>query len=141
MAHTTEHIAHNGSGHEHREASPRLIVETVIGLVISVVIVCAIVFGVFTIFKVQTRNEDRVSAMSGPNQLPPGPHLEVHPAEELKALRTHEDEVLNSYRWVDKASGTVHITIDKAMDEVVNQLPMRPQSQAQAQGGTRAKPH
>lgn len=140
MAHSAEHTTPNGTGHEHREASPRLIVETVIGLAISVVIVCLIVYGVFVLFKVQTRNEDRVSAMSGPSQLPPGPHLEVHPAEELKALRAHEDEVLNSYRWVDRASGTVHIPIDKAMDEVVNQLPMRPHPQAQSQGGTRAKP-
>lgn len=134
MAHSAEHT-HNTAGHENREASVRLIVETVIGLVISVVIVCVIVWGVFNLFKFQTRKEDRVSAMSGPVQLPPGPHLEVHPAEELKGLRAHEEEVLDNYRWIDKDKGIVHIPISKAMDEVLNQLPMRPQ----ASGGGSAK--
>lgn len=134
MAHSAEHTS-SGTGHEHREASVRLIIETVIGLVISVVVACLIVWGVFNLFKFQTRKEDRVSAMSGPVQLPPGPHLEVHPAEELKGLRAHEDEVLDSYRWIDKNNGIVHIPISKAMDEVISQLPMRPQTP----GGTGAK--
>jgi hypothetical protein len=34
-------------------------------------------------------------------------------------LRRHEDEILNSYGWVDQKAGVVRIPIDKAMDLLV----------------------
>lgn len=130
----TAHSTHNGSGHEHREADVRLIVETIVGLAISVVIVCVIVWGVFVVLE-KTTPQAQMSPVAAPPQLPPGPRVEEHPAEELKALRARENELLNKYGWVDQKSGTVHIPIDKAMDEVVGKLPMRP---AQP-GGANAK--
>lgn len=127
-------------GHEHREANVRIIVETVVGLIVSVVIVCLIVWGVFNIFKYQTGGAGaRLNSNAGPRQFPPSPHLEVHPWEELRGLRAHEDDVLNHYRWVDQKAGIVHIPIEKAIDEVVSQLPVRPQG-GQAQGGGRTQP-
>jgi len=137
MADTVEHSNHPVVGHDHTEANVRIIIETVIGLVISVVIVCLIVWGVYNLFKMQTnKTGTRVSGMAAPPFLPPAPHLEVHPYEELRGLRAHEDDVLNHYRWVDKSKGIVHIPIDKAMDEVVSQLPQRPSGQ----GGQNAPP-
>lgn len=133
MSNPAEHTTHNGSGHEHREADVRLIVETVIGLAISVAVVCAIVWGIFVLLQ-KTSPEERPSPVATAPQLPPGPHVEEHPAEELKALHAREDELLNKYGWVDQKSGTVHIPIDKAMDEVVSKLPTRP-----AQGGANAR--
>jgi hypothetical protein len=134
MSNPAEHSSHNGAGHEHREADPRLIVETVIGLTISVVVVCVIVWGIFVLFQ-KTSPEEHPSPVALAPQLPPGPRVEEHPAEELKALRVRENDLLNQYGWVDQKAGTVHIPIDKAMDNVVGTLPMRPQ-----QGGANAKP-
>ena len=134
MSNAAEHSSHNGTGHEHREADPRLIVETIIGLTISVIVVCVIVWGIFVLFQ-KTSTEPHPSPVALQPQLPPGPHVEEHPAEELKALRVREEDLLKKYGWVDQKAGTVHIPIDKAMDEVVGKLPMRPQ-----QGGANAKP-
>jgi hypothetical protein len=134
MSNVSEHSTHNGTGHEHREADPRLIVETIIGLTISVIVVCVIVWGIFVLFE-KTSPEPHPSPVALQPQLPPGPHVEEHPAEELKALRAREQDLLNKYGWVDQKAGTVHIPIDKAMDEVVGKLPMRPQP-----GGANAKP-
>jgi len=134
MSNATEHSTHNGTGHEHREADARLIVETIIGLTISVIVVCVIVWGIFVLFQ-KTSPEAHPSPVALQPQLPPGPHVEEHPAEELKGLHAREDDLLNKYGWVDQKAGTVHIPIGKAMDEVVGKLPSRPQ-----QGGVNAKP-
>jgi hypothetical protein len=136
MSDTAEHSHHQIVGHEHKEANVRIIVETVIGLIVSVAIVCFIVWGIFNLFKSQVGgSERRASQMAVPAQLPPYPRLEVHPWEELRVLRAHEDDVLDHYRWIDKQSGVVHIPIEKAIDEVVNQLPVRPGTQ----GGQNAR--
>jgi hypothetical protein len=135
MSDAAHHSTPNGAGHEHREADTRLIIETIIGLTISVVIVCVIVWGVFVLFQ-KTSPEPHPSPVALQPQLPPGPHVEEHPAEELKSLHARENDLLNKYGWVDQKAGTVHIPIDKAMDDVVAKLPTRPQ---QAGGAANAQ--
>lgn len=125
MPNGSEHITPNGSLHEKREADVRLIIETLIGLAISVAVVCLIVWGTFVLFE-KTTHENPANPTALTPQMPPGPHVEEHPAEELKALRAREDQLLNGYGWVDQKTGAVHIPIDKAMDAVVNKLPVRP---------------
>ena len=133
MAHSTDHSSHNGSGHEHREADPRIIIETLIGLGISVAVVIVIVWGIFVLFEKTTPKSEQ-NTIAGQPQAAPGPRVEEHPAEELKALRAKENDYLNRYGWVDQKAGTVHIPIEKAMDAVVAKLPSRP-----AAGGANAK--
>ena len=41
--------------------------------------------------------------------------LQSAPARDLAALRAQKQALLEGYRWVDKAAGTVHIPIDQAM--------------------------
>jgi hypothetical protein len=48
--------------------------------------------------------------------LPPAPRLQVMPAEHLKVYRAEEDVQLNTYGWVDKGAGIVHIPIERAME-------------------------
>lgn len=50
---------------------------------------------------------------------PPGPHLQTSPEHELQQFRADEDKRLNSYYWIDKQKGTVHIPIDQAMKKIV----------------------
>lgn len=47
---------------------------------------------------------------------PPVPVLEVDPERDLTTFRHREDAQLRSYGWVDRAAGTVHIPIERAMD-------------------------
>jgi hypothetical protein len=51
----------------------------------------------------------------GQNRLPPEPRLQTNPREDLKDLRDTEDVLLNSFGWVDKNNGVVHIPISDAM--------------------------
>jgi hypothetical protein len=45
----------------------------------------------------------------------PKPQLEVKSGADLATLRAAEEADLNSYGWLDRNSGTVHIPIDRAM--------------------------
>ena len=58
-------------------------------------------------------------AVSEAARLPPEPRLQTNPRQDLRDLRTQEDQILNSYGWVDKNAGIVRIKIDDAMKLVV----------------------
>jgi hypothetical protein len=49
---------------------------------------------------------------------PPQPRLQTNPPEDLAQFLTEEDRRLNSYYWIDKKKGIVHIPIKQAMKEV-----------------------
>jgi hypothetical protein len=51
---------------------------------------------------------------------PPGPRLQTSPERDMQQFRAEEDKRLNSYYWIDKQKGSVHIPIDEAMKKVVN---------------------
>lgn len=57
--------------------------------------------------------------------LPPSPRLEVLPRGNLQKMREQENEILNSYGWVDRKAGIVRIPIDRAMDVAVGKLNRR----------------
>ncbi|HZV04153.1 MAG TPA: hypothetical protein VE999_03595 [Gemmataceae bacterium] len=46
---------------------------------------------------------------------PPGPRLQTDTSADLKRFRAEEERRLNSYYWVDKEKGIVHIPIEQAM--------------------------
>lgn len=63
--------------------------------------------------------------------LPPAPRLQVNPAEDLKVYRSEEDVKLNTYGWVDKGAGIVHIPIERAMELSLERgFPVRKGSEA-----------
>lgn len=65
--------------------------------------------------------------------LPPGPRLQAAPHEDLGSYCAGQVQELNSYGWIDKQNGIVHIPIDKAMDIVMQQgFPARPESEIPA---------
>src|SRR5438552_3495509 len=55
------------------------------------------------------------------------PSPEVSSGEMLKQLRATEDAALNTYGWVDRSKGVVHIPIQHAIDLILERgLPIRP---------------
>jgi hypothetical protein len=50
---------------------------------------------------------------------PPGPRLQTNPGAELQRFRAEEQKRLDTYYWVDKQKGIVHIPIDEAMKKLV----------------------
>ena len=49
---------------------------------------------------------------------PPGPRLQTDSQAELQRVRAEEERKLNTYYWVDKQKGIVHIPIEDAMKKL-----------------------
>jgi hypothetical protein len=53
--------------------------------------------------------------------VPPSPVLQLDPAREMLLFDAHQDKVLNTYYWVDKSKGIVHVPIEDAMKKLAAQ--------------------
>lgn len=63
-----------------------------------------------------------------------GPNLEPNPQTGLERVMYEERTELNSYDWVDRKHGVVHIPIARAMDLIAKRgLPKHPQAEHKAQ--------
>jgi hypothetical protein len=50
---------------------------------------------------------------------PPGPRLQTNPGADLEQFRAEEQKRLETYYWIDKQKGIVHIPIEDAMKRIV----------------------
>lgn len=68
--------------------------------------------------------------LSEASQMPPEPRLQIAPEIDLQKFRANENHRLNSYGWVMKEAGVVHIPIDSALALVAKRgLPARAKSE------------
>lgn len=110
-----EYTPGSSSGYEHREASIKLIVGSLVVLAICVVITCALTVLMFRVLRATTGQASRLSNISHAAEIPPEPRLQVDGWVQLENLRKHENQVLGTY-GIDAETSTIHIPIDKAMD-------------------------
>ena len=135
------HIPH-ASGHDgehnpdvHHETSD-VNIRGIFGFAAGLTVVCFFAaFVVWVLFKYFDAREARrivpeypLAATQEARQ-PPEPRLQVNPRQDLQDLRAQEDQILNSYGWVDKNAGVVRIPIEDAMKLTVQRgLPSRQQA-------------
>lgn len=104
-------------GHEGQDADIRPIVLTGIGLALTVVVVGAIVYGIFRYLETHPITSVQSNPMAVfDSQIPPAPRIEEHPAIEIQELHAQEDQTLSTYGWIDKNKGVVRIPIDRAIE-------------------------
>ena len=136
MAEHAGHQEHVDVAHETSDVNIRAVLSFAGGLVVFAAVVYLVVWLLFGYF---TRREDRASrnrtyplAAEQGDRLPPEPRLQTNPKEDLRDLRGAEDQLLKSYRWVDRNGGVVRIPIDEAMRLTLQRgLPSRPSSEQQ----------
>jgi hypothetical protein len=51
---------------------------------------------------------------------PFGPRLQTNPPADLQVLRNDETKRLNTYYWIDRQKGVVHIPIEQAMKKLAD---------------------
>ena len=51
---------------------------------------------------------------------PPGPRLQIDPESAIRLFRADEERWLNTYYWIDKQKGIVHIPIAEAMKKLAS---------------------
>jgi hypothetical protein len=126
-------------GHETSDANIRnLILAGVIlcGLVIAGLLVSG---GVLHYFVGHQGLGPPASPFENVRMLPPEPRLQVSAPKDLKQYKAAQEELLNSYGWVDENAGIVRIPIGRAMDILAQKgLPLR--SAIPAKGGARKTP-
>jgi hypothetical protein len=114
------------AGYELRDTKPTSLV--LWGVVLLLVVVLA-VFASWAFFDQLAASAARRDVPPSPfvsNAPPPEPRLLVNEPADLKAVLGEEEEVLDSYGWVDKSRGIVRIPIERAMELVAKEgLPSR----------------
>ena len=118
---------HSGVGHEENMVQLQPVILFAIILVVVSAFSFAGVWFMLDFLKMnQARKDAQVSPLANLQQLPPAPRLQVSPGQDLKQLRQAENEVVNSYRWIDKDAGIVGIPIEQAIKVLAQKgLPAR----------------
>ncbi len=122
MAHKPSEVASPTGPIDYKELNvpTRLLLVWTIGLFVSLGLICA---GVWFLYGTPNSHPQgelvRTRAM---NQ----PALQVDAVAEMKVLRQEQDNLLNSYGWLNKEQGIVRLPIRRAMDLVIERgLPAR----------------
>lgn len=120
--------------HERSDVSVRSIFLFGVGLLIAAVVIHLLMWWLFDYFAARAERVDRpfpTSVVRGTTKsVPPEPHLQVVPRQDLQEMRATEDAVLNSYGWVDQQTRIVRIPVERAMQVLAERgLPVQPQSE------------
>lgn len=109
---------HGEVRHETTDISPRAVAWGLVSVGVLVVLTALLLWGVFRYFAAQHARLDpeiHPLAVERPAE-PPAPRLQPVPAVDMERMRRAEQQRLNSYGWVDRERGIVHIPIDRALE-------------------------
>jgi len=134
MAENNPHLPHeydNGSpGHETGDVNVWAIGRFGVILVVVIAISLTLLVGLFKFFQAKEA-ETPVAVSVDPTKLFPEPRLQRTPVPDLKTIRAEEDQMLNTYGWVDPQKQLVRVPIDVAIDLLAKKgLSARPEGGA-----------
>lgn len=120
--------------HEPTDVEPRplLRLSLVVGAVL--VLIALVLLPLFSFYERREARQDQPTAPLAPAEKGrefPTPRLQERPFADIRQLRAHEEQVLESYGWVDQGAGVVRIPIAEAMRLTAQRgLPVREASPA-----------
>ncbi|HJZ80696.1 MAG TPA: hypothetical protein VKD91_10130 [Pyrinomonadaceae bacterium] len=121
-----DRVEHPIHAHEESDVSTAGIIKFGVALMVSTVVVCLLVWGLFAIFNSQAaKTETPAPPLYRGDRLPPEPRLQgmpghqSFPSEDIKEFRAKENAGLNSYGWVNQQAGVIHIPIEEAKKLIV----------------------
>jgi len=88
----------------------------IIGLVLAAVLLVLAIAVVAVSFGFSDAVSDARRSLATPM---PEPRLQTDPPDDLAKLRAREQNELDTYYWIDRDKGIVHIPIDEAMKQVL----------------------
>lgn len=113
-----EYQATPGSSYEHTDADSRSIVHFGIWLAVIAIATHFLLGGAFAgLVAWSTESAEPRYPLAAGRQAPkpPAPVLQQYPDREMTAFRAEDSGNLQSYGWLDRATGRVHIPIDEAI--------------------------
>jgi hypothetical protein len=95
-------------------------------MIVAAVIIYASLWGMFQYFDWQAAASDPVQNPLLAGERPPAnpaarfpqPQLQSNAAADQGKTRAREDELLNTYGWVDRQAGVVHLPVGRAMQMI-----------------------
>ena len=123
---TNPHMTSSG-GYEKSDANPRSLLYVVLVTAGLLVLTCLSMIWLFDHFE-KTQNPGSVVAapFASPRALPPPPRIQPDPGADLRSYRESEQNLLNTYGWVDRQNGVVRMPVDRAMELLLQRgLPTR----------------
>ena len=122
--------------YETRDANPRSLLTFGGVMVVTLVVAWGVSLLVYSYFGRKDDLGPRPTPFEQTRAVPPLPQLQVQPVDDLVEFRGAQEKELDSYGWVDRGRGTVHIPIERAMELLLQRgLPARPAATA---SGSRA---
>jgi hypothetical protein len=115
---------HAAIGHEPSEVDARVISKFGVGLILGVIAAAFLMWFLFDQFArsaAEHTAKPELMEAANPQKEPPEPRLEAQPPMDLAKFRASEEELVNSYGWIDPAKGKVRIPISRAMDLVAKE--------------------
>jgi hypothetical protein len=130
--------------HEPNTVSIPGVVMFLVGLSATIVIVILLLIGLLNYFDARKAEEaPPVSPLATGVRLPPEPRLQGapgsvgSPTENIRRFREKEDQLLDSYGWIDEQNGVIRIPIEQAKRMIEQKwLPAIPTNMSQ---GARTK--
>lgn len=119
-----------GAKYEHTDIDPSIGYKFGVWLIVAMLMSGGIVYGTFYFFNGQKQTADAAAQKyplaAGQVRERPLPHLQTQPFKDVYLLKKGETEKLESYAWVDKATGVTRIPIERAMELTLERgLPAR----------------
>src|SRR5581483_9932845 len=113
-----EEHAHGITTFESRDLSLSALIKWAVFLFAFIGFCSAVTYGIYRFLVAQTPEPPGpVAGVSA--QRPPEPRLQTEPRADMRRYRQDEERSLNSYGWVDRSAGVVHIPIQQAMNLLV----------------------
>ena len=105
--------------HEKTDMDPKYVLYFAAALVIVLITVHFGLWLMFYQFEQQQARRDTERSLVKVEAPQPEPRLQINPQGDLEELRRQEDEILTTYRWIDREKGTARIPIDRAMQILI----------------------
>jgi hypothetical protein len=116
--------------HEHADINIWAIGRFGIALAMLCVVAMGLLAGLFRYFTAREGGPlEPAKSVIDARRKPPAPFLQEAPVTDLRQMRAAEDQILNSYGWIDQAHSVVRVPIARAIDMLAQRgLPSRPQA-------------
>ena len=113
--------------HEESDIDIRGVFSFVVGLFVTSVVVFLVVWALFAYLdRREAQGVADFPLATGRTRVPPQPRLQVAPRDDFRDLRQGQEDVLESYQWIDRDAGRVRIPIDQAIRLTLERgLPVR----------------
>jgi hypothetical protein len=101
--------------HEKTDMDPKYVLFFASALVTVLIGIHAGLLWMFHQLEQQQARRDTVRSLVKVEEPKPEPSLQINPQGDLEELMRQENDILTTYRWIDREKGTARIPVERAM--------------------------